>query len=665
MKDYKAVFEAMPGAFTLLKADSPQFTIIASTDDFVESVGMSREKLYGFPLFKLFPANPEEELFTGEINLRTSLEFVLAQKTSHQLKVQRYDIPNTDGTFTVKYWQAHNKPMLNKSGEVVYIIHSTVDVTEKVMANQAQESIKLGDQTYHLFMQAPMAICILSGEELVVELANSRILELWRKNNTVVGKPLLEALPEISGTAFTQLLHQVKTTGKAHYENESHAYFVAAGREELVYFNFVYQPYYEGDNPVASGILVVANEVTEQVKARKIVEESEQQYRALISNAVVATAVYSGREMRIQYANEAMLRLWAKDDSAIGKTIREALPKLDEQPFHKLLEKVFTTGETYCGKEDKVEIILNDQMQTFYFNFTFKALRNAAGEIYGILNMAIDVTEQVLAQNELRENQFNLERVVAERTIQLKEKNQELEYSNQEFQQFAYIASHDLQEPLRKIRTYSKILSDQVAPDADIRKYVDKINGSAERMSGLINSLLDYSKLSKAGIRYEKVDLKKVLKDILADYELLIAQKNALVKFDRLPVIEAVPLQINQLFYNLVGNALKFTKRNVQPVISISCDVVNRNNKIHPLALDPDKKYYSITIRDNGIGFEQGYADKIFTIFQRLNDRSQHGGYGIGLALCKKVVHAHKGLIFAEGSLNNGAAFTAILPSKQ
>ena len=119
MKDYKAVFEAMPGACTLLKADSPQFTIIASTDDLVESIGMTREKLYGFQLFELFPANPEYESFTGEINLRSSLEFVLAQKTSHQLKVQRYDIPNTDGTFTVKYWQAHNKPMLNKSGEVV------------------------------------------------------------------------------------------------------------------------------------------------------------------------------------------------------------------------------------------------------------------------------------------------------------------------------------------------------------------------------------------------------------------------------------------------------------------------------------------------------------------------------------------------------------------
>jgi PAS domain S-box-containing protein len=411
-------------------------------------------------------------------------------------------------------------------------------------------------------------------------------------------------------------------------------------------------------------VLAIANEVTDQVVSRQKAEESEQRYRNLITKASVATAVYEGPEMKIQYANDAMLKLWDKDASVAGKTVREALPELEGQPFHQLLHNVYTTGETYWGKEDKAEIIVNGRLQTFYFNFTYTALRNIDGKIYGILNMAIDVTRQVLAQKALKESEANLQRKVEERTAELLIKNNELEYSNEELQQFAYIASHDLQEPLRKIRTFSDILTNHVKAEAEVTKYVEKISASAERMTGLINSLLDYSRLGNGAIRYESVHLNTVLQNVLSDYELLITQKKALISLDDLPMIEAVPLQINQLFYNLVGNALKFTKRNVQPVLSITTSVVDVQKKLE-WGLEPQKEFIEIDVQDNGIGFEQNYANKIFTIFQRLNHRSQYGGYGIGLALCKKVIDAHKGRIFAEGRYKEGAIFKVILPVKQ
>jgi two-component system CheB/CheR fusion protein len=276
--------------------------------------------------------------------------------------------------------------------------------------------------------------------------------------------------------------------------------------------------------------------------------------------------------------------------------------------------------------------------------------------------MSIDVTEQVLAQQKLQENEANLQRKMEERTIELELKNKELKRSNEELDQFAYIASHDLQEPLRKIRVFGDRLSKIIEPDSPTRLLVEKILSSAQRMSGLIDNLLDYSRLTINAYGFEKVDLNSVLHNILTDFELLITQKNAEITYDNLPVIEAIPLHMNQLFYNLIGNALKFTKKGVQPVITIKSIKLPDDVKLSFSQLNPEKEYFKITVSDNGIGFNQEYGNKIFTIFQRLNDRALYGGYGIGLALCKKVADTHEGIVYAEGKPKVGAAFTIILP---
>lgn len=244
---------------------------------------------------------------------------------------------------------------------------------------------------------------------------------------------------------------------------------------------------------------------------------------------------------------------------------------------------------------------------------------------------------------------------------ELENKQKQLEASNQQLEQFAYVASHDLQEPLRKIRFFGNTLSNHLDKESATRKYLGKIIASAERMSGLINSLLEYSRLSKESKRYEKIDLNQVLFNVLSDYEVLITQKHAEINIGTLPIINGVPLLINQLFYNLIGNALKFTKRNTTPVITITTKPVSTGVK-NNWQLEPLKDYVEIIVSDNGIGFDQNYADKIFVVFQRLNDRSEYDGYGIGLAMCKKAVDAHQGHIFAEGKLKEGATFTIILP---
>ncbi|MEO7444897.1 MAG: PAS domain S-box protein [Ferruginibacter sp.] len=247
---------------------------------------------------------------------------------------------------------------------------------------------------------------------------------------------------------------------------------------------------------------------------------------------------------------------------------------------------------------------------------------------------------------------------------ELEIRRKQLEASNQQLSQYAYVASHDLQEPLRKITIYSEMLTAYFPPGTQELTYAEKIILSAKRMRGLINSLLDYSNVSQGNLSFEKVDLNNILENVLGDFELLITQKNAAIRKEVLPTIMALPLQMNQLFYNLVGNALKFTHPDVKPVVSIETGSVS-SQQIEDWELDPGQEYIKIILRDNGVGFEQIYAGKIFNIFQRLNNSSDFGGYGIGLALCKKVTDTHKGYLSAEGELNKGASFTLVLPVTQ
>jgi signal transduction histidine kinase len=192
------------------------------------------------------------------------------------------------------------------------------------------------------------------------------------------------------------------------------------------------------------------------------------------------------------------------------------------------------------------------------------------------------------------------------------------------------------------------------------QKYFNKIYTSAKRMSTLINDVLNYSRLSKTGEQFEKTDLNKIVKDVLSDFELLIEQKQAVVTYSDLSVIKGIPLQLHQLFANLISNSLKFSE--VNPQITITARTLSTKEvQKYPRLID-DQPYMQLTFKDNGIGFEQQHADQIFIIFQRLNNQRTYSGTGIGLALCKKIVDHHNGIITAKSEPGLGATFTIILP---
>ena len=258
-----------------------------------------------------------------------------------------------------------------------------------------------------------------------------------------------------------------------------------------------------------------------------------------------------------------------------------------------------------------------------------------------------------------------LERVVSRRTYDLQQANKELKKSNTELQQFAYVASHDLQEPLRKIMIFSDRLTSGSDLSESRRNYIDKIADSAQRMSQLIHDLLDFSRATRTSERMERTDLAAILQIVLSDFDLLIKEKNALVVVDQLPVIEAIPLQMEQLFHNLISNALKFSKERTPPVIRIGSKKLDKDEVAAIGGLDKNLDYVELIFEDNGIGFSNEFAEQIFVLFQRLNGRHEYPGTGIGLALCRKIVDNHGGRIFANSLESIHTQFHVVLPMEQ
>jgi signal transduction histidine kinase/DNA-binding response OmpR family regulator len=255
-----------------------------------------------------------------------------------------------------------------------------------------------------------------------------------------------------------------------------------------------------------------------------------------------------------------------------------------------------------------------------------------------------------------------LERLVEERTRKLVEANRELEISNHDLQQFTSVASHDLKEPLRKIQFFGNLLKDKGAVAKDMVVHLDKIIRSSNRMSNLINDLLSFASLSQSN-PFQRTDINGVIQDILFDLELSIQEKEARFEIGEIPPLDVIPGLVRQLFQNLISNALKFTRPGVPPFIRITAEEITIPS-IEGVFI-PGKPYCRIAITDNGIGFEEKYSDRIFTLFQRLNGREEYEGTGIGLAIAKKIVEKHNGSISASSDPGKGATFIVTLPVEQ
>jgi len=292
-------------------------------------------------------------------------------------------------------------------------------------------------------------------------------------------------------------------------------------------------------------------------------------------------------------------------------------------------------------------------------------LHNEFGVPYRMLGSMLDLTALRKAEQEIKMMNEVLEEKVKQRTEQLQAMNHQLESSNRDLQLFASVASHDLQEPLRKIHMLTKIVKDRHADNwgEDTVVYLNKIMQSATRMKALVNNILHFSRLSNDLSGFEMTDVAQIIKEVREDFEMAIRDKNAEITVSEIPQMEVIKPHIQQVFQNLIGNALKFSRKDVPPVITIKAWLVNERSMTAP----PDEhgRWCRIEVKDNGIGFDEQFRTRIFDLFQRLNSKDKFEGTGIGLAIVKKIVEKHNGLIAANSQEGKGAVFSIILPLEQ
>ena len=611
--------------------------------------------------------------------LRTLLEDILPKKT----KIADYEVNQKFQAIGARTMLLNAHKIAGEAGMEKFILLAIEDITER---KTAADKLKATEQRFrYLVEKTPSPICILKGEEMILEVANEPVFSIWNVGKEALGKPFLEIVPEMEGQPFMGWLLDVLRTGVTHYGYEESAYFNHIEEQAAVFFNFVYQPYREDDGTI-SGVMVLANDVTEQVLSRKKVEFSEKRYHHLIQSSPIS--VYTcDKNGYIQLYNTAATELWGRTPQ-IGKDLwcgslklfnldGSPLP-LDSCPMALTLKE----GRAVSGEEIIIE---RPDGEKRYVLPHPQPVFDETGELTGAINTLIDITEIRKTQHILKEKEDllhsqtqdiqqlrekDLEEKVTQRTHQLSDanksllqKNEELGKMNKELESFSYISSHDLQEPLRKIQVFAKRIleKEEAALSENGKDYFHRMQNAANRMQTLIDDLLAYSRTNTAERKFEYLHPAKIIAEIKEGLKEEIEQKQAILEVGELEKINIIPFQFRQLIQNLVSNALKFSSTERLPRISIKSKM-GKGSEFETNKLLPTGHYCHISVSDNGIGFDPLYSDQIFRIFQRLHGKEKYEGTGIGLAIVKKIVDNHNGIITATGNLNQGATFDIYLP---
>ena len=400
---------------------------------------------------------------------------------------------------------------------------------------------------------------------------------------------------------------------------------------------------------------IYGRDITDRKLAMAALLESRAKLEAALASMTDAVFI-SDAEGRFIDFNDAFAtfhRFRSKDECS--KTFAEYPDILDvfmangePAPLDQWAVRRALRGETVTNAEYRLR--RKDTGETWVGSYSFGPIRDKDGRIVGSVVAGRDITEHKRMEAELRKSRDGLELRVQERTAELNRYMAKLEQSNQALQDFAAIASHDLQEPLRKVTAFGNMLKQKYGGSLEDhgRDYLERILNANRRMQSLLTALLEYSRLSTRAEPFVKVELTKTIREVLSDLEVRIEKTGGEVRVGELPAIQADPTQMRQLFQNLIGNALKFHKKGEKPLVTIRSST--------------DAQMIRIVVEDNGIGFGEQYLERIFAPFQRLHSRSEYEGTGMGLAICKKIVERHDWNITAKSTPGAGAMFIIELP---
>lgn len=686
-------------------------------------------------------------------------------------------IPNfRNGKIEQVNWTFSYSPAKDDNGKVAGIMVHCVESTQKVTLNN---KLIESERRYRLILdQAPAAIATFRGPTYITEFANEQSCELWgRKSEDVLGKPVLETLPELASQGIKQLLDNVYQTGKKFSASELPIHLRRDGELQTIYANFSYHPLYNTDGEI-DGVITIGHDVTDQVQGHKTIEDNEEKLNMVIEASELGIFDYDVSQqtmvassklhdifglppeqdithqdfVRQIHPSDLPIRNKAheeaKSSGVLEYTCRlvsddnsmkwvELKGKVSYDANHQISRILGTARDVSADKinlqklsesEHKFRLLADSLPQHIwtadpegnlnYFNqsvYDFSGLTPSELSEIGWLEIvhpddkennvkswtqSIQSGSDFLCEHRFRKYdgtyrwqlsrakpQFDedgkikmwvgsstdihdqkeftneLERLVVERTNELAQNVKELDSMNKELQSFAYISSHDLQEPLRKIQTFSSLLMDDEYENLseEGREHFKRMQNAAKRMQLLIGDLLAYSRSTIAERKFELTDLNTIINELKLDLKEEIVQHNAILESNHLCTLNIIPFQFRQLLQNLISNSLKFSVKDRQPKIQIQSEK-GYGSEFDQERLSSQTHYCHIKITDNGIGFEQEYNERIFELFQRLHGKDKYNGTGIGLAIVKKIVENHHGIISATGRPNQGAIFDIYLP---
>jgi len=534
-------------------------------------------------------------------------------------------------------------PILNENNEVTEWLGTAKDITER---KQAEEALRVaGDEAkksrrlYEAITGSTPDLIYVFDLNYRFTYANDALLKMWSRTwDDSIGKGLLEIGYEPwHAEMHEREIDQVVATRQP-IRGEVSFPHATLGRR---IYDYIFVPVFDNHGNVEA-VAGTTRDITDLKIAEKALKESEAKFRRFYESNMLPIAFWNVHG-KVYECNDAFAQL-------VGYTQKQILDEhynwidgtapayrhLHQENIKKAVEgKMFI--EPY-----EIEMLRPDGNQIHVL--VGYALLEGSKENGVAFLMDITLQKSLMVALELRG---------AERTKELNEANSALKQSNEDLLQFAHVASHDLKEPVRKIKTFGYRLQDELKEaNEKAQSYIDKILSSASRMASMIEGVLSYSTINASAEWSGEVDLNGILEDIQSDLEIVIQHKQAIIKSTRLPVVKGSRFLLYQLFLNLINNALKFSRTDVTPLVNIESTFVTVSNK----------KYFQLIIEDNGIGFEQSNAERIFDTFSRLNPKDKFEGTGLGLALCKKIVQRHNGTITASGEKNKGARFTITLP---
>lgn len=452
--------------------------------------------------------------------------------------------------------------------------------------------------------------------------ANPALLGVWQKSlPEIIGKNTFDLgyPPDLAARIQGEVMRVIASKQPV----INHTPFTGGNGETRVY-EYIFSPVLANEGSLEE-VTCTARDITERQRMEKALAASERKLQQVFAQAPVAIVVLRGPDFVVEMANPFYQAL-LQGKELVGRPLAAIVPELGQDvwdAFHRVLE----TGEPFLANEWHVPYDQNGDgvNEDVWFNVVYHPMRDAGGEVTGMVAVCSDVSAQVRARKDL-------------------------ERANRELEEFAYVAGHDLQEPLRMVGIYTEMLLRRVlADDPDAREYAGFVRHGVERMEWLIQDLLAYSRvIHMEGAPAGRADLNRSLSDALKTMEARISETNARVTAAFLPVVAGDAAQFTHVFQNMLSNALKYRHAHIAPEIDISARRDGAN--------------WIISARDNGIGFEPQYAQKIFGLFKRLH-KDEFSGTGLGLAICQRIIERYGGRIWADGIPGQGAVFHFALPA--